>query len=72
MEKHERDSALTTALKDQMIYGVHFSFEGGEEDDTIRPTILSHETLEEMKDSTGLPSKTGPKETVTRNENTAN
>jgi hypothetical protein len=38
------------SIKNRLTYGVHFSFEGGEEDNTVRPTILSPETLKALKD----------------------
>jgi len=38
-------------IRYERIYGVHVDLSGGEEDSTIRPTILSPETLKAMKES---------------------
>ncbi|MFL5240984.1 MAG: hypothetical protein ACJ8FY_02660 [Gemmataceae bacterium] len=50
MKKTKKKREEDEAVWNRTIYGVHFSFEGGEEDDTVRPTALSPETLKAMKE----------------------
>lgn len=50
MKKTKKKREEEEAAWNRIIYGIHFSFEGGEEDDTIRPTDLSPETLKAMKE----------------------
>jgi hypothetical protein len=51
MKKDQNELEEDEALRNRLIYGVHFTFEGGEEDDTIRPTTLSPEALKALKES---------------------